>query len=491
MFGLIGSASQSVLDAFDRSQAIIEFEPGGKILHANANFLAAVGYQLSEVVGQHHSLFMDPAEVQTQQYRAFWATLGAGTYQSGEFRRLGKGGRVVWIQASYNPVLDRRGRVTKVVKIASDITKAKLAASEAAGQLDAISSTQAVISFDLDGNILDANELFLGCTGYRRDEIVGRHHRMFMPQNELGSSYGQFWADLKSGIAKQGQFRRVGKRGNDIYIQATYTPILNADGKPFKVVKFASDVTKEVEAQVARAKAQKAIDGDLDQVASSLAGATDEIGRIAEASNGMASSIQQMAAGSEELAASVGEISRQVSHAHQISSDAVGKARQTNVIVGSLSKSAQRISEVMSLITTIAEQTNLLALNATIEAARAGDAGKGFAVVAGEVKLLANQTAKATEDISRQIADIQTSTKQAVGAIDDIASTISQINEVSSTIASAVEEQNAVTKELSQAMHTTAKNVQDVNFGIGSITDATRSIEGRARQVREASRLIA
>jgi methyl-accepting chemotaxis protein len=491
MFGLIGSASQSVLDAFDRSQAIIEFEPSGRIVHANGNFLAAVGYQLSEVVGQHHSLFMDPAEVQTSQYRAFWSALAAGTYQSGEFRRLGKGGRVVWIQASYNPVLDRRGRVTKVVKIASDITQAKLAASEAASQLDAISSTQAVISFDLDGNILDANQLFLGCTGYRRDEIVGRHHRLFMPPNELGPSYSQFWAELKSGMAKQGQFRRVGKRGQDIYIQATYTPILNADGKPFKVVKFASDVTKEVEAQAARAKAQKAIDGDLDQVATSLAGATDEVGRIAEASNGMASSIQQMAAGAEELAASVGEISRQVSHAHQISSNAVGKARQTNEIVGSLSKSAQRISDVMSLITTIAEQTNLLALNATIEAARAGDAGKGFAVVAGEVKLLANQTAKATEDISRQIAEIQTSTKQAVGAIDDIASTIGQINEVSSTIASAVEEQNAVTKELSQAMHTTAKNVQDVNVGIGSITDATRSIEGRARQVREASRLIA
>lgn len=488
---LLGWDAKALLAAFNTSQAIIEFDPTGRIVNANANFLNAVGYQLADIVGKHHSIFMGLGEAQHEDYRAFWSALARGTFQSGEFRRFGKGGRIVWIQASYNPVFNRNGKVVRVVKIASDVTKAKLIACDMAGQIAAIASTQAVIAFDLDGTIQDANELFLSATGYRRDEVVGRHHRMFMAPEDLGSAYVTFWTDLKAGVAKQGVFRRISKSGRQIHIQATYTPIKDTDGQPFKIVKFATDITKSVEAEHTRATAQATIDHDLDQVASELAGASHDIQKVAKASNGMAHSIQDMAAGAEELATSVGEISRQVAQAYDISSNAVIKAQGTQDVVAGLSKAAQRISDVMGLITTIAEQTNLLALNATIEAARAGDAGKGFAVVAGEVKLLANQTAKATEDIRRQISDIQVATQQAVGAIGDITTTIGQINEVSSAIASAVEEQNAVTRELSVAMQSTSKSVQDVNSGMGSITMAAQSIEGRARQARESSRLIA
>lgn len=216
--GLRTHADQAAkLDALDRSQAVIEFRPDGTILTANANFLAAMGYTLAEVQGQHHAMFVEAAYRHSTEYRAFWDDLRRGIYQSAEFKRLAKGGRAVWIQASYNPVLDRAGRVVKVVKLAADITAQKLRALDSDGQIAALHRSQAVIAFDPSGMILDANQNFLDAVGYRLDEIRGRHHSMFVDATEQhGAAYRGFWDRLGRGEFTAGEFRRIAKGGREV-----------------------------------------------------------------------------------------------------------------------------------------------------------------------------------------------------------------------------------------------------------------------------------
>lgn len=236
----------SLVRAINRSQAIIEFSIDGTILRANENFLKTVGYSLADIRGKHHSLFVDPGERDSPDYKAFWKRLAAGTFQSGEYRRIGKGGREVWLQASYNPILGPLGQAARVVKVASDITAQKRIALDAAGKMAAISRAQAVIEFTLDGTILDANENFLATVGYGRDEIIGQHHRLFVDAREQGTpAYKAFWEALARGTFQAAEFRRLGKNGREIWLQASYNPIFDTLGRPFKVVKFATDITQE------------------------------------------------------------------------------------------------------------------------------------------------------------------------------------------------------------------------------------------------------
>ena len=237
--------AEAKLAALSRSLAVIEFGLDGVILDANANFLAVMGYGRDEVVGRHHSIFVEPSYAANPAYRAFWDELRAGTYKVAEYKRLAKDGREVWIQASYNPILGPDGHPTKVVKFASDVTPAKLANANYEGQIDAIRKSQAVVEFDLDGTVLAANENFLQVMGYRAEEVVGRHHRQFMPAGEADSeAYRAFWAGLKRGEYIAGEFKRLAKGGREVWIQASYNPILDVNGRPCKVVKFASDVTE-------------------------------------------------------------------------------------------------------------------------------------------------------------------------------------------------------------------------------------------------------
>jgi methyl-accepting chemotaxis protein len=231
--------------AIDRSQAVIEFDTAGIILYANQNFLDALGYRADEIIGRHHSLFV-PADVAAgPEYAEFWRRLNDGEFIADKFRRLGKNGREVWIEATYNPILDDAGRPVRIIKFATDITQAALRAADHAGQVDAIGKSQAVISFDLDGVILEANDNFLKVMGYRADEVVGRHHRMFVePGFENSDSYRNFWAELRRGEHITAEFKRFGKGGREVWIQASYNPILDPAGRPFKVVKFATDVTE-------------------------------------------------------------------------------------------------------------------------------------------------------------------------------------------------------------------------------------------------------
>ncbi|MCB1476497.1 MAG: PAS domain-containing methyl-accepting chemotaxis protein [Rhodobiaceae bacterium] len=492
MFSLKKSDAKDVLRALERSQAVIEFKPDGTIITANENFLKVMGYALSEIAGKHHAIFVDPDYASGAEYREFWRSLAAGEFQTGEYRRRAKNDRAVWIHGSYTPVSGTDGRVYKVVKFASDITEARLRRADVRGQIDAIGKSQAVIEFNLEGNILNANENFLNAVGYELGEIRGKHHSMFVNPVERGSTeYAAFWRDLREGQFKSGEFERLGKDGRQVFIQATYNPIADMDGRPFKVVKYATDVTAMVRERMRRQEAQKEIDTQLTDVASLVEMTAERANSAAATSAQTSANVQAVASGAEELASSVAEISRQIDHALTTSTEAVREAEETNTIIGGLANATQTIGQVVELISTIADQTNLLALNATIEAARAGDAGRGFAVVAQEVKMLAAQTAKATEDIGSQIAEIQGSTGQAVEAIGLILSTIGRMNEISSAVASAVEEQTAVTRDISGNMQTAAEGVSLISQTINEIADSTSRVDDVTRQVKEASRAIA
>ena len=240
------SADKALADALSRSQAVIEFGMDGTILTANDNFLKALGYSLGEIQGKHHSMFVDPSERDSAAYGDFWAALKRGEYQAAEYKRIGKGAKEVWIQATYNPVLDASGKPVKVVKIATDITARKIKSMEDAGQITAIGRAQAVIAFEMDGTIVTANENFLRAMGYTLAEIQGKHHSMFVEQATRDSAaYREFWARLNRGENQSAEYKRIGKGGREVWILASYNPVLDEKGKPFRVVKFATDVTKE------------------------------------------------------------------------------------------------------------------------------------------------------------------------------------------------------------------------------------------------------
>ncbi len=232
--------------AINKSQAVIEFNLDGTIISANQNFLSALGYSLEEIKGKHHSMFVDPAKRDGSEYREFWASLNRGEFQAAQYRRVGKGGKEVWIQASYNPVFDTKGKPVKVIKFATDITAQKIQSIEDSGKIAAMSRAQAVIEFNMDGTIVTANENFLGAMGYSRAEVQGRHHSIFVtPADRDSTAYCEFWAGLNRGDYQAGEFKRVGKGGREVWILATYNPILDESGKPFKVVKFATEVTEQ------------------------------------------------------------------------------------------------------------------------------------------------------------------------------------------------------------------------------------------------------
>jgi len=395
------SGIESVFKALDRSQAIIEFAPDGTIMSANDNFLRTVGYRLDEVRGRHHRIFVDPLYADSDDYEAFWASLRRGEFQSASFKRVAKGGRIVWIQATYNPVINDKGQVERVVKFATDITLPTVKAQEA------IDRSQATITFKLDGTITDANSAFLSTMGYRREEIIGRHHSMFVDRAYAASSdYQRFWQRLRNGEFQAGEFERIGKGGRRVWIKASYNPVFDLAGNPEKIVKYASDIT-----------ASKQIAAETREVAHEVTAAT------------------------EHMSTSVKEIAHNMASTRDTVDTAAKAAVTAEQDVIRLLKTASSMGEILEIISSISAQIDLLALNARVEAARAGDAGRGFAVVADEVKKLAGRTTESTRRIEDDIRSVQGLADQMGKTLNEVATLMKKVSAGTNDVASATEQQ--------------------------------------------------
>lgn len=523
-----------IIDAIDLAYAFIEFDPTGNIITANRIFLSCLGYQLDELKGKHHRIFVDPAYVKTADYASFWTDLANGKAFNDEFRRIAKDGSEVWVRAVYTPVKDAKGKVVKVIKIATDITSQKHQREKMTGVLDAIDQAYAFIEFDPTGNIITANTNFLTCLGYQLDEIEGKHHRIFVDAAYVKTpDYASFWTDLANGKAFNDEFRRIAKDGSDVWIRAVYTPVKDGIGKVVNVIKIATDITQQKKRDIdllckvdhildvvnaatqgdltkevlvdGKEPIDKVCDGlrtfftslrnniksisnsaetlassatELSAIGQQMAGNAEETSAqsniVSAAAEQVSQNIQTVAAGAEELDASIKEIAKNSVDAAHVAMQAVTFTEEANQTMVKLGESSTEIGNVVKVITSIAQQTNLLALNATIEAARAGEAGKGFAVVANEVKELAKETAKATENISLKIESIQLATQESVNAITKISSIIKEINETQTTIASAVEEQSATTNEIGRNVSEAAKGGAEISENIMSVATAAK-----------------
>ncbi|EPP5593447.1 methyl-accepting chemotaxis protein [Vibrio cholerae] len=409
---------QNTLRAIADSMATIEFEPTGTIINANPLFLSATGYQLDEIQGKHHRIFCSREEIDSPQYSKFWQSLAQGHHQSGTFKRYKKDGELLVIEATYFPVKEE-GKVTRVMKIASDITAQYLAAQAENDVLRAVNDNFAVIEFQPDGTILRANKNFLNTVGYSLEEIKGKHHRIFC-YDDFYRENPNFWKELATDHAFTGRFLRKNKHGEQIWIQAIYSPIKDNKGNVYKVVKFASDITQDV----LREQEVK----DVANVAYSTSVETSQVAMQ----------------GNKVLHESV-----------SLADVMVGNISQSLAQIEQLVTLSKDVSEIVKTISGIADQTNLLALNAAIEAARAGEQGRGFAVVADEVRQLASRTSKATEEINQVV-------NKNLALTETVTSSISQVSKIANETNGRIVEVSTIMEQIYQGAENVSSAVSQL-----------------------------
>jgi methyl-accepting chemotaxis protein len=500
--GAGNTLAEQQLKAIDRTMAVVEYDLDGNLVDANANFLSTLGYTLEEVKGRHRRMFVDAVRGASAEYNRSWEDVRAGQRQTAEAKYVGKGGKELWLQASLMPILDESGRPVKVVVYCTDVTTQKLRNADFEGQVDAMRKSMCVVEYDMDGDVQDANAGFLSLLGYTLDEVKGRNRRIFAdPVRAASAEYAQSWEHLRAGKHETGEFKLIGKGGREVWIQASYNPILGLSGRPVKVMTIAVDTTAQKVAQQRQLELVRGVEANAASVASASAQLTTisqqmatgaeetstQSGVVSAAAEQVNKNIQTVATSAEEMTASIREIAKSANEAAQVATSAVKVAEMTNATVGKLGESSAEIGKVIKVITSIAQQTNLLALNATIEAARAGEAGKGFAVVANEVKELAKQTAHATEDISQKIEAIQADTRGAVASIAQISGIIGQINDIQSTIASSVEEQTATTNEIARNVAQAAEGSGEIARNITGVATAARQTASGATETQSAA----
>lgn len=482
------SEMQAKLAALDKSQAVIEFDMKGVILTANENFLNAVGYHLKEIQGQHHSMFVLPDERNGPEYQQFWASLNRGEFQSRQYRRLAKGGKDIWIEASYNPLFDSKGKPYKVVKYATDITAQKTKDADLKSQIAALHNSQAVIEFDLNGYIFDANENFLVTTGYSLSEIKGKHHNMFVePSYAKSVEYQEFWKTLASGNTYSAQYKRFGKNQKEIWLEASYNPILDASGKPYKVIKFAMDITQQVQLL---SQLREMIEKNFSDIDAAIIKSGQQSNITIQTAQQTSSNVEETVDIASQIALSISEISQSMTTSRTAVDTAYDKSESASELTQKLSSAATSMSGIIALIQTIAAQINLLALNATIESARAGEAGRGFAVVANEVKSLANQVARATEQIVSEINSVQSISTGVVDALSGIKNSVETVRDCVVSTASAIEEQSVITQNMSSNMREVSQAVSMISNNIADMSGSVQTVSDVVNVTKEAAKVL-
>lgn len=525
------------VEAVSRLLPVIEFDLQGNVLTANENFRKASGYSLAELRTLHHRSFVDAADRDTPQYRAFWEKLRAGQTQTAQYKRMNRDGTPIWVQATYFPILDRRGKPFKVVKHTVNVTEQMLKQFDGQGQLAAISKAQAVAEFDLDGTLRTANANFLALSGYSLDELRGQPHRLFIdPLEREGPWYQSLWTRLARGEHDAGQYKLLAKGGLQVWIQTSFNPILDIEGKPFKVVQYATDVTAQVRFSEqlreavgeTQAVVAAAVDGDLTRriaiddksgelltltqgvntlietmasVVRRIKESSEEVlSRAEEISSGnanlsqrtdeQASSLEETAASMEEMSSAVRHTADNASEANELAIAACVQAEKGGAVVGSaitamrgINDASRKIADIIGVIDEIAFQTNLLALNAAVEAARASEMGRGFAVVASEVRSLAGRSAAAAKEIKALIQDSVVRVGQGSRLVDESGGTLAEI-------VAAVKKATSIVARIADSSREQSQGIEQVNRAVTQMDEMTQQNAALVEQAAASSQSI-